>query len=62
MVLVMPKQKLPENLRRKPVNLRLPPWLAEWLSENADTKAGKSASKLIEKALIATYQIEPPKV
>ena len=58
----MPKPPIPEHLRRKPVNFRLAPWIIQWLSENADTKSGNSASKLIEKALITTYKIEPPKV
>lgn len=49
------RKALPENdpLRRVNVTVKLPRWLREWL------KTQKSAqSRLIEAALIETYQIE----
>ena len=39
--------------RRVPVTVRLPFWLLDWLRSN-----DQSQSRLIERALIATYDLE----
>ena len=49
------RKALPENEKRVNVTIKLPLWLREWL------KMQKTAqSRLIEAALIETYQIEKP--
>jgi hypothetical protein len=44
----------PEEKRRKPVNIRLPVWLADWLKNHPE-----SSGRLIERALKMTYNLKP---
>lgn len=46
----------PVEKRRKPVNVRLPLWLAEWLKKHPE-----SSGRLIERALIEYYTLHEPK-
>ena len=46
----------PEEKRRKPINVRLPLWLADWLKNHPEP-----SGRLIERALIMTYEIKEPK-
>ena len=46
----------PEERRRKPINVRLPLWLADWLKNHPEP-----SGRLIERALIMTYDIKEPK-
>jgi hypothetical protein len=48
--------KLPNNKKRKTVSVCLSPWLAEWLSNHPE-----SSGRLIERALIMTYELKEPK-
>jgi hypothetical protein len=47
----------PPERRRKPVNVRLPLWLADWLKDHPEP-----SGRLIERALIMTYDLKEPKV
>ncbi len=46
-----------EEKRRKPINVRLPLWLADWLKNHPE-----SSGRLIERALIMTYDLKEPKM
>jgi hypothetical protein len=46
----------PIERRRKPINVRLPLWLADWLKKHPEP-----SGRLIERALIMTYDIKEPK-
>ena len=48
--------KYPKARRRKPINVRLPLWLADWLKKHPE-----SSGRLIERALIMTYELKEPK-
>ena len=48
--------KYTKERRRKPVNVRLPLWLADWLKKHPEP-----SGRLIERALIMTYEIKEPK-
>jgi len=48
--------KLPANLKRKVFNVRLPAWLCKWMTEHPE-----SSGRLIERALIMTYNLKEPK-
>ena len=47
---------MPANLKRKVFNSRLPAWLCKWMTEHPE-----SSGRLIERALIMTYELKPPK-
>ena len=49
------RKALPENEKRVNVTIKIPQWLREWLKMQ-----GIPQSRLIEMALIETYQIEKP--
>lgn len=49
--------KLPKDLKRKVFNVRLPAWQCNWLTEQSE-----SAGRLIERALIKTYNLKRPKI
>ena len=46
----------PPGLRRVNVPLRLPEWLAQWMTEQAETPA-----ELIEAALLKAHKLRPPR-
>mgnify|MGYP006329776339 FL=1 len=46
----------PPRLRRVNVPLRLPEWLVQWMSEQAETPA-----ELIEAALLKAHKLRPPR-
>ena len=50
------RKALPESEKRVNVTVKLPQWLREWLKVQ-----NIAQSRLIETALIETYQIEKPK-
>ena len=47
---------MPRELKRKVFNVRLPAWLCKWLTEHPE-----SSGRLIERALIMTYDLKEPK-
>jgi hypothetical protein len=47
----------PKERRRKPINVRLPLWLVDWLKKNPE-----SSGRLIERASMMTYDIKEPKM
>jgi len=46
----------PPEKQRKAVNIRLPLWIADWLKSHPE-----SSGRLIERALIMTYDLKEPK-
>jgi hypothetical protein len=48
--------KMPVDLKRKVFNVRLPAWLCKWMTEHPE-----SSGRLIERALIMTYELKKPK-
>jgi hypothetical protein len=48
--------KIPAELKRRVFNVRLPAWLCKWLAEQPE-----SSGRLIERALIITYELKEPK-
>jgi hypothetical protein len=48
--------KLPTGKKRKTVSLCLSPWLADWLRNHPE-----SSGRLVERALIMTYELKEPK-
>ncbi len=47
---------MPKNKRRKTVSVCIPLWLANWLSNHPE-----SSGRLVERALIMTYELKEPK-
>jgi hypothetical protein len=47
----------PKERRRKPIGVRLPLWLADWLKKHPEP-----SGRLIERALIMTYGLKEPKM
>ena len=47
---------MPKDRKRKTVSVCLSPWLAEWLSNHPE-----SSGRLVERALIMTYDLKEPK-
>ncbi len=47
----------PKERRRKPINVRLPLWLADWLKKHPEP-----SGRLIERALIMTYELKEPRM
>ena len=48
---------MPRELKRKVFNVRLSAWLCKWLTEHPE-----SSGRLIERALIMTYDLKEPKM
>ena len=46
----------PEGNKRKPVGVRLPVWLVDWLKNHPEP-----SGRLIERALKMTYNLKPPR-
>jgi hypothetical protein len=51
------RPNIAHELKKKPVNLKIPNWLNDWLDEQPESKIS-----LIEKALMAQYQLTTPYV
>lgn len=52
----------PPQLQRVNVPLRLPRWMAEWIAEQCDEGPPyKTATQLIEAAMVKAYKLRPPK-
>ena len=52
----------PPQLQRVNVPLRLPRWMAEWIAEQcAEGPPYKTATQLIEAAMVKAYKLRPPK-
>lgn len=50
------------HLRRVNVPVRLPRWMAEWIAEQcAEGPPYKTATQLIEAAMVKAYKLRPPK-
>ena len=49
------RPSLPKDQKKKPVNLKLTPWVNDWLSDQSTPKA-----QLIEKAVIGYYGLKEP--
>lgn len=50
------RPEVPELLRRELVTMRLPRWLADWLSSQPD-----SAGAVVESALVSRHKLKAPK-
>jgi hypothetical protein len=48
---------IPHELKKKPVNLKIPNWLNDWLAEQPESKIS-----LIEKALLQQFNLKAPDV
>ena len=46
----------PPEKRRRNITVRIPSWLYDWLSNHPE-----SSGRLIERALIMTYELKEPK-
>mgnify|MGYP001016305593 CR=1 FL=1 len=54
--------ELRAQLQRVNVPLRLPRWMAEWIAEQcAEGPPYKTATQLIEAAMVKAYKLRPPK-
>lgn len=51
-----PGSMLPPDIRRQPLQFRLPGWLIKWLREQPE-----SIGRLVERALVNYYDLEQPK-
>jgi hypothetical protein len=50
------RKALPVNLKKRPIALKLPGWLIDWLDQQEPSRA-----VLIEDTLIKVHKLKPPK-
>lgn len=51
----------PPGMRRVNVPVRLPEWMVEWMTAQWMEDADKTATVLIEAAMVKAYKLRPPR-